>query len=389
MRKPLLLALVLLLPALPSRGQETSIRRLDGTTITSDEAETLARTVLTKHHVTGGQIAVLNGGKLVWSRAFGQRDREHDLPMRPSTTLWAASITKGVFGAYVMQLVERGELSLDEPVARLLPQPLDHYERYRVTASEIVHDPRWPSITPRMLLNHTSGLANFATLEPDEKMHLHFTPGSRFAYSGEGLNLLQLVVEERKHRPLDELMQEAIFTPLKMDRTSMIWEERFIEDVADRYGEDEKLLGHTRRDHARGAGSMTSSAEDLARFASALMAGRVIKPASLKELLAPGIRIDELKQFPTLDEAKGTEGPAVGLAYGLGWGLLTRTRFGPAFFKEGHGDGAQNFMICFTRRRDCMIILTNSDNGEKAFRELLEGILGDTVTPWRWEGYAP
>jgi hypothetical protein len=88
-------------------------------------------------------------------------------------------------------------------------------------------------------------------------------------------------------------------------------------------------------------------------------------------------------------EGLGTEAPAVGLAYGVGWGLLTKTKYGPAFFKEGHGDGAQNYMICFERREACMILLTNSDNGELAFRALLEKILGDTVTPWEWEGYTP
>jgi hypothetical protein len=46
-------------------------------------------------------------------------------------------------------------------------------------------------------------------------------------------------------------------------------------------------------------------------------------------------------------------------------------------------------MICFERQKSCMILLTNSDNGELAFRPLLETILGDTVTPWEWEGYSP
>jgi hypothetical protein len=69
--------------------------------------------------------------------------------------------------------------------------------------------------------------------------------------------------------------------------------------------------------------------------------------------------------------------------------LLTHTRFGPAFFKEGHGDGAQNYIVCFLKSKSCMILLTNSDNGELAFRPLLETILGDTVTPWEWEGYTP
>ena len=51
--------------------------------------------------------------------------------------------------------------------------------------------------------------------------------------------------------------------------------------------------------------------------------------------------------------------------------------------------GAQNYVICFERSQSCMILLTNSDNGELAFRPLLEKIFGDTVTPWEWEGYTP
>ena len=113
----------------------------------------------------------------------------------------------------------------------------------------------------------------------------------------------------------------------------------------------------------------------------------ILHPGSLRTMFTPVIRIDAAHQFPTFDEAKSNEGPGVGLAYGLGWGLLTDTKYGPAFFKEGHGDGAQNYLICFTKHRDCMIILTNSDNGELAFKPLLEGIFGDTVTPWVWEGY--
>ena len=104
-------------------------------------------------------------------------------------------------------------------------------------------------------------------------------------------------------------------------------------------------------------------------------------------MLQPFIHIRSRTQFAPPGEPDGIEAPAVGLGYGVGWGLLTRTRFGPAFFKEGHGDGAQNYMICFAERQACMILLTNSDNGERAFRPILETIMGNTVTPWEWEGY--
>jgi len=300
-----------------------------------------------------------------------------------------------------MTLVEQHRLDLDRPIVQLLDKPLDSYPDYKQTAGDLVRDQRWSAVTPRMLLSHTSGLANFASLEPDKKMHLHYAPGSRFAYSGEGLNLLQFVIEQREHKPLEELMQKAIFTPLEMRYTSMVWNEVLASNVADRYDANGNFISHTRRDHARAAGSMTTAATDLARLAAALTndgrkaqgpvgsdsALSIVHASSLETLFTPAIRIDTTHQFPTFDETKSSEGPSVGLAYGLGWGLLTKTKYGPAFFKEGHGDGAQNYMICFTKHRDCMIILTNSDNGELAFKPLLEGVLGDTVTPWEWEGY--
>ncbi|HYP12451.1 MAG TPA: serine hydrolase domain-containing protein, partial [Bryobacteraceae bacterium] len=363
---------------------------LDGSTITVSEAKSFAEKTLMDAHVTGAQIAIVDRGRLVWSEAFGLRRRDPQLPMDRATTTWAASITKSVFATYVMQLVERGEFSLDTPVAKLLPQSLDTYEPYRETAKELVLDPAWATVTPRMLLAHTSGLLNFAFLEPDKRMHLHAKPGTKYMYSGEGINLVQFVIEQQKGRSLDRLMQEAFFGPLAMTRTGLIYRTEFAENVADRYDEHEKFRAQTKRFPPRAAGSMTTTAEDLANFASALFAGKLIKPSTRKEMLKPFIPIRSLHQFAIArDEGEGTEAAEVGLAYGMGWGLLTRTRFGPAFFKEGHGDGAQNYMICFERRQACMILLTNSDNGELAFRPLLETIFGNTVTPWEWEGYTP
>jgi CubicO group peptidase (beta-lactamase class C family) len=365
-----------------------SIRRLDGTTISVAEAEEFARTTLRNAHVTGAQIAVVDQARLVWSAAFGLRRREPELPMDRETTMWAASITKSVFSTYVMQLVERGEFQLDVPVAKQLAKPLDQYDDYREKAVDLVRDPAWAAVTPRMLLSHSSGLKNFATIEPDKKLHLHFKPGMQFLYSGEGINLVQFLIEQQKGKPLDQLMQEALFTPLGMTHTGLIYRPEFATNVADRYDLDEKFRSQTKRFPARGAGSMTTSAEDLARFATSLFNGQILKPATRAEMLTPVIRIRTEHEFGLKEEeGMGTEAAAARLGYGVGWGLLTRTRFGPAFFKEGHGDGAQNYMICFERRKACMILLTNSDNGELVFRALLEKIWGDTVTPWEWEGY--
>ena len=71
--------------------------------------------------------------------------------MAANTNIWAASITKGVFAAYML---DHGGIPLDVPVARQLAQPLDAVEPYKDTAVDSVRDPEWPRVTPRMLLAH-------------------------------------------------------------------------------------------------------------------------------------------------------------------------------------------------------------------------------------------
>ena len=366
-------------------SKDASIQRLDGSRITIAEAERFAQKTLDQAQVTGAQIAVLQHGKRVWVHSFGLRNKSKNLPMNNDTTTWAASITKSVFASFVMQMAQAGELNMDASIATDLPRPLPDYDKYK----DLAGDERWRKITPRILLSHTAGFANFAALEPDQKLRIHWEPGTHFAYSGEGINLLQFVIEQKTGRSLTDLEQEHIFGPLGMHQTSLIWQPGFAANVAGGHDPDGKFSAFVQRTRPRAAGSMMTSINDLTTFTEALLGNKIMNAESRANMLKPVISIPNKHQFPTLDVEQGTEGSAVGLAYGTGWGLLTKTKYGPAFFKEGHGDGAENYLICFERSETCMIILTNSDNGELAFRPLLETIIGDTVTPWEWEGYTP
>ena len=100
------------------------------------------------------------------------------------------------------------------------------------------------------------------------------------------------------------------------------------------------------------------------------------------------IEINSKTQFPTISDETTDENKAINLSYGLGWGLL-KGKMGWAFFKEGHDDGWQNYTITFIDKGVSIIIMTNSDNGESIFKELLEKTIGDTFTPWQWERYTP
>ncbi|MGH7227270.1 MAG: serine hydrolase domain-containing protein, partial [Gemmataceae bacterium] len=261
-----------------SGAEAASIQRLDGRIISPASAALAADAEFKRDHVMGGQIAILNRGHVVWTHAYGLRDAKQGLPMTTDTNIWAASITKAVFGTFVMHLVETHRFDLDEPIAQMLSKPLDQYAAYKDKASELVNDPRWARVTPRILLSHTSGLANFADLEPDKKLHLHFEPGTRFAYSGDGLNILQVAVEEKLGEPLDTAMQQALFAPLGMNRTSMVWRAGFLANNALRYDARGKFIAATRRYEPRAAGSMSTTVNDLRRVLEALLGNRILEP---------------------------------------------------------------------------------------------------------------
>jgi CubicO group peptidase (beta-lactamase class C family) len=173
-----------------------------------------------------------------------------------------------------------------------------------------------------------------------------------------------------------------------MTRTNMIWEARFAENFAIGYDEKEQPLGHKQRTGVRAAGSMDTTIADYARFMQAVMQG-IGLPARLKrEMLRPQIPIFSRQQFPTPSVETTEENRAIGLSYGLGWGLF-RTPFGHAYFKEGHDDGWENHSVCFADKKTAIIFMANSSNGDSIFKELLEILIKDTYTPWRWEGYTP
>lgn len=76
------------------------------------------------------------------------------------------------------------------------------------------------------------------------------------------------------------------------------------------------------------------------------------------------------------------------MACGLGWGTF-ESPYGHAYFKEGHDDGWQNHSVIFRDRKKAILLISNSFNTDKIFKELLEKMLGDKATPWQWENYVP
>ena len=365
-------------------ANEAKIKRLDGSTISAAEIERAVTKLMSAARVTGIGIAIINDSKIVYVNGFGFRNKEGRQPLTADTVMYGASFTKAVFAFLVMQLVEEGALDLDKPVYRYLEKPLPEYEKYK----DLAGDERYKLITARMLLSHTSGFPNWRWFNTDEKLDIKFAPGSKYSYSGEGINLLQFVIEAGIKRNVGEMIQERIFKPFGMTRTSMTWEARFEGDHAIGYDENEKPLGHRKRNRVQAAGSMDTTISDYARFMQAVMQDKNLRLRFRNEMLTPQIGIFSKQQFPTPSSETTEENRRIELSYGLGWGLF-RTPFGKAYFKEGHDDGWENHSVCFPDKKIAVVLMSNSSNGDSIFKELLEILIKDKYTPWKWEGYTP
>ena len=361
-----------------------NVKRLDGSSISATEIDATVTRLMHAAKVTGVGIALFNDRKVVYLKAYGYRDQEKALPLTPESVMSGASFTKVAFAYLVMQLVQEHVLDLDRPVYQYMGKALPEFKNY----TDLAGDERYKKIAARMLLSHTSGFPNWRWFTDDKKLHINFEPGSRFAYSGEGIDLLHLVVEIVTNRDLEDLMRERVFRPLGMNRSSMIWQASFESNFANGYDEEEKSLGPQRRKRPGAAGSLLTTPADFALFIQAMMQGTGLKKETREVMLSPQIQILSKHEFPPLATETTDENRPIKLSYGLAWGLYW-TPYGKAFFKEGHDDGWRNYAVCFDDKGIGLMIMTDSSNGEGIYKELLETLLKNTYTPIEWEGFTP
>lgn len=394
MRSPGLAALlsVCCIAACESGGRLSAgtVRRLDGTTIDqaaiSERIEALTRAA----RVHGLTVTIFNDAKPVYSRAFGAADVKAGRPLETSTEIYGASLSKAVFSVLVMKLVERGLLDLDKPLQDYVSEPLwqNRGTAWHEDLRDLQSDPRYRRITARMSLSHTTGLPNWRWFEPDQKLRIHFEPGSQFRYSGEGMTLLQIVIEKITGKPLEALMHEHIFEPYGMAMSSYTWQPRFEPDYAIGHTSDGRLYPKDKDNAPRAPSTLETTNEDYVRFMAAVLRREGLSEASWNEMFKPQVRIRSKTQLGPGASESTSANDGIELSYGLGWGLQ-RTPYGWGAFKEGHGDGFQHYSIVYPARKLGVLLMSNSDNAESIFGHLLTLTIADTFTPLEWENYVP
>jgi serine beta-lactamase-like protein LACTB len=233
--------------------------------------------------IPGLSAAIVTERQLRWSNAYGSADLENFVPARNETVYRLASVTKPIVATAVLQLVEAGKVDLDAPIQRYVPA---------------FPEKKWP-VTVRHLLSHQAGVRNWTddefrntrrygsiadSLQAFKDDPLLFEPGTRTQYTSLGYNLLGAVVEGASGMPFMQYLAERVFAPAGMDSARDDDTLAIIPNRARGYqrwpgGEfvNSPLSDVSNR---LPGGGLVATAEDVARFASALQRGALLKPST-------------------------------------------------------------------------------------------------------------
>lgn len=343
----------------PSPAVVRSIPGLSGLPAARAAAvDALLTAALTRLGIPGLSAAVVTDRDLRWSTGLGETDVENDVWARPDSVYRFASVSKPITATAVLQLAEQKKLDLDAPIRTYVPA---------------FPEKPWP-VTVRQLLSHQSGVRNWTqeefrntrryptlaeALVPFQDDELLFEPGARTQYTSFGFTLLGAAVEGASGTRYAEYLQTAVFAPAGMTATR-------VDDV--RAIVPRRVRGYQRSDgtllnsvlsdtsNRTPGGGLCGTAEDLAHFASAIMKGTLLRPATLRVALTP---------------QKLTSGRPTG--YALGWVVAQAGRR-----REAYHTGAQpqvsTVLYMLPDAGVAVVILANLENIEKDLLEVARQI---------------
>jgi CubicO group peptidase (beta-lactamase class C family) len=339
---------------------------------TQESLDSFVRTQMTQRRIPGMAIAVIEGEKVALVRAYGTATLEFDLPVRRSTRFSIASITKSFTAVAVMMLVERRQLTLDDPIGR-------HLEHLPAS---------WREVTVRQLLNHTSGLPDLSVdsyttatiaqsraeaFEVLSKRPMDFAPGSAYRYNQTNYMLLGMLVESKCGKPFEQAVVEQLFAPLGIDGpvfgdARAIVNGRATTYTPYRYGTGRPVqLNHLEVLNAEmppivhPGGGLNISIADFAEWLAALLNGKLISRESLETLWAPA-RLNDGSTF------QRPESPSLWQRYGLGWVLGEHD--GHEF--AGGTGGIRSAFFVYPKDDLAIVVLTNSQGARP--ESLVQGI---------------
>jgi len=333
--------------------------------IRADTVDDYLRSEMAKRHIPGVSVAVVRDGKPILVRSYGLSNIELSEPVTSDSVFKLASVTKPFTATAILMLAEEGKITLDERIARYLPELPSH----------------WSAVTVRQTLSHTSGLIDYLSaprwswqsswrldLTPKEFVQftsespLLFAPGTGMKYSNTGFYLLGLLIERISGKPYAQFLTERMFRPLQMADTRRDTLTGIVPHRVSGYVFNGTLQNaeYTSETWAYSEGGIISTIQDLVKWEAALNTDKLLKQSSLRQMWTP-TRLSDGSLAIIGDNGAGKPN-----YYGLGW-----------YISEHHGHrivlhpgDKPGFSSTITRFEDghlTIILLCNNSSGSPAF----------------------
>lgn len=291
-------------------------------------------------------LGIIENGKLKQIKVFGEITKGVSAPY--NTIFNVASLTKPVTAMVALKLVSLGKWNLDEPIYKYWTDP------------DVANDTRNKKLTTRLILSHQTGFPNWRWMNDNKKLNFQFEPGTKYQYSGEGLEYLRKALEKKFKKSLQQLADELIFQPLKMNDTRYIWDKNMdTTRLSLSYDKAGNTYDIVKNKTPNAADDLFTTIEDYGKFLVSVMNSDGLKQKVFNEMISPQVASSKGKHF------------------GLGFEIYNFDNGNTALSHGGADKGVQTSVFILPKTKQGLLIFTNVDDGYKVYEKLLIHYLGD------------
>lgn len=326
-------------------------------------------------YLTGGVISVVNGDSLLFNKGYGFADRENNVPFNAnSTTVQIASVTKLITTTAVLQLMEQGKISLEDPVSKYFNK-------------DFINNPFEKPVLIKHLLTHTGGFDDRASfMEVNNQSEIIpldiynqkylppvvWEPGLFFNYSNYAFNLLAYIVQTVSGQKFEDYVKENILIPLEMNNSGIGYDPELTNSLMkvykNKYDDNEEdsiysVLRPLKYTNIPGADDFKTTSDDMANLMLMYLndgnfkGKQILKSSTIKNAFDVHFTYD--KMMPT--------------AQGLGWRIMYKNGI-KLVYHDGDSPGIESSLVLFPEARIGLFTTFNNEIGNDAKNEILDSM---------------
>lgn len=323
------------------------------------ELESTIPALMDEHKVASLSLTFIENGDIAWTQVFGEQSE--GVPATPKTMHGMASLTKPVMAEVVLRLMSEGRISLDEPIFEFWTDP------------NVRSDERNELLTPRILLQHQSGFANWRSMS-DGILQFGFDPGSEVQYSGEGYDYLVRVLERMYGKRFEELAAEVLFDPIGMPDTSLVLQDRYEYQRAHRVNSDGEWRYFWAPTRPSAASSLSATTEDYARFVLSVMRQENVSERAIAE--RGTLSINQVDEYCGPGEEQTNVQPCPKfMGFGIGW-FLYGFEDHTLYYHSGSNWGEKSYVLFSPELNKGLVVAASAPDFE-VIHEVIQVLYGN------------